>query len=470
MTEEDLFERDLEIVNVGLDQFRQTLEQSGTAVEDVDWNPPDGVHPELNRELTTLLHEGDRINAANETAFERMTEATAVWTDIQTARDAIKGLSGRMLLHAGPPVTWDDMSGPQRGAVMGAAVYEGWAETPEAATELAAAGEIEFAPCHDHQAVGPMAGIISPSMPVAVIKNEVQGNVAYSNLNESRGKVLRFGAYGEEVIEGLHWMESDLAPVLRSALHEVGGLNLKAITARAVQMGDELHNRNVAGTSLLLRQLLPGFVSSDEARERKAEVAEFIADNDIFYLNLSMAAGKAAVDAASGVPWSSMVTTLTRNGTEFGIRISGLEDRWFTAPAPKVDGLYFPEYSEEDASPDIGDSTITETTGLGGFAMAAAPAITDFVGGTPADAQARTLEMYEITLGENPNYTIPALEFRGTPTGIDLLQVIDTGIQPFINTGIAHREPGIGQVGAGLVRAPRDCFIDAAEAFCEEYQ
>jgi len=470
MTGDDLFETDLNVVNIGLDSFRETLEETGTPVADVDWNPPDGVDAALNNQLTALFRDGDRINQANETAFKRLTEAAAVWTDIETAGDAIDDLTNHMLLHAGPPVTWAEMSGPQRGAVMGAAVYEGWADTPEEATDLAAAGEIEFAPCHDHQAIGPMAGIISPSMPVAVVENEVHGNVAYSNLNESRGEVLRFGAYGQEVIEGLHWMESDLAPVLRSALHEVGGINLKAITARAVQMGDELHNRNVAGTSLLLRQLLPGFVSSDQPADQKAEVAEFIADNDIFYLNLSMAAGKAAVDAASGVPWSSMVTALTRNGTEFGIRISGLGDRWFTAPAPKVDGLYFPEYSEADASPDIGDSTITETTGLGGFAMAAAPAITDFVGGTPADAQARTLEMYEITLGENPDYTVPALDFRGTPTGIDLLQVIDTGTQPFINTGIAHREPGVGQIGAGLVWAPRECFLDAARAFCDRYQ
>lgn len=469
MTDDGLFESELNVVNVGLDTFRETLEATGTPVVDVDWNPPDGVDAALNRKLTSLHHEGDRIAEANEEAFERLTEATAVWTDIETAADAIDWLGGRTLLHAGPPVTWADMSGPQRGAVMGAAVYEGWAETPEEATELAAAGEIEFAPCHDHRAVGPMAGVISPSMPVAVVENEVHGNVAYSNLNESRGAVLRFGAYSTEVIEGLRWMESDLAPVLRSALHEVGGVNLKAVTARAVQMGDELHNRNVAGTSLLLRRLLPGFARSDQPPDRKAEVAEFIADNDIFYLNLSMAAGKAAVDAASGIPWATMVTALTRNGTEFGIRVSGLEDAWFTAPAPTVDGLYFPEYDEDDAALDIGDSTITETTGLGGFAMAAAPAITDFVGGTPGDALSRTLEMYEITLGENPNYTIPALEFRGTPTGIDLLKVIDTGVQPFINTGIAHKEPGVGQIGAGLVRAPRECFLEAADAFCEAY-
>lgn len=462
------FDADLGVVNVGLESFADAIEAAGSPVERVEWRPPEGVDDALNRTLTDLYRAGDEIAAANREAFDRMTEATAVWTDVQTAADVIDGLSGHHLLHAGPPVTWEEMSGPQRGAVMGAMVYEGWAETPEEAAETAA-DEVEFSPCHEHRAIGPMAGVISPSMPVAVVENEVHGNTAYANLNESRGAVLRFGAYGDEVVEGLEWMEAELGPVLKSAVQELGGVNLTSLNARAVQMGDELHNRNVGATSLLMRTLLPGMVRSDQPKERKETVAEFIGENDIFYLNLAMAAGKVAADAAAAVERSSVLTAMTRNGTEFGIRVSGLGDEWFTAPAPQVDGLYFPEYSAEDASRDIGDSTIMETIGLGGFAMAAAPAITDFVGGTPQEAMGRTREMYEITVGENPNYTIPALEFRGTPTGIDLLQVIDTGIQPFINTGIAHREPGIGQIGAGLVRAPRTCFLDAAEAYCQRY-
>ncbi len=461
---------DLEVVNVGLDRFSETLAASGTPVADVDWRPPDGVDADLNRALTDVASRGDEIAAANEEAFTRLTDATPVWTDVGTASEEIDGLSGRKLLHAGPPVTWEAMAGPVRGAVMGAAVYEGWADTPEEAAELAAAGDIAFAPCHEHSSVGPMSGVISPSMPVAIVENEVHGNVAYTNLNEGRGKVLRFGAYGEEVVEHLRWMERELAPVLRSAVQEVDGINLKSMTARSLQMGDELHNRNAAGTSLLMRTLLPGLVKSDQPTEATEAVADFLVEADIFYLNLSMAASKAATDAAAGIEASTMVTAMARNGTEFGVRVSGLDGEWFTAPAPAVDGLYFPEYDADDASRDLGDSTIAETAGLGGFAMAAAPAITDFVGGSPQDAIDRTLEMYEITLGENPNYTIPALDFRGTPTGIDVLRVIDTNVSPFINTGIAHKEPGVGQVGAGLVRAPRECFLDAAQRYCERYR
>ncbi|MFB6105164.1 MAG: DUF1116 domain-containing protein [Halobacteriaceae archaeon] len=469
MTDDELFEEDLDVVNVGLDRFRDAIASTGTSVVDVDWSPPPGVDEDLNDALTALAEEGETIAAATQTAFERMTEATPIWTDIGTARDEIPGMDEYTLFHAGPPVTWDRMSGPQRGAVMGAMVYEGWADTPEEAAELAAAGEVEFDPCHDHQSVAPMAGIISPSMPVFIVENETHGNVAYSNLMEGRGEALRFGAYAEDVIERLHWMEEELAPVLQSAVRHVDGVNVKSHIARALQMGDEVHNRNVAATSILLRTLLPGLVASDEPPAVKQRVAEFLEKTNLTFLNAGMAGNKAAADAAAGVEWSSVVTVMTRNGTDFGIRISGLDDEWFTAQAPKVDGLYFPEYSEEDAARDMGDSTIAETAGVGGFAMAAAPAITDFVGGTPQDAVNRTLEMYEITVGENPNYTIPALDFRGTPTGIDMLRVIDSGVRPFINTGIAHKEPGVGQVGAGLVHAPRECFLQAIRSYTDRY-
>lgn len=469
MSNEDLFNEELNVINVGLDRFAEALDATGTSNVDVEWAPPGDIDEELNRRITDLFEHGDRIKEANEDAFERMTDATPIWTDVGTARDEIDSMGEKTLFHAGPPVDWENMSGPQRGAVMGAMVYEGWAETPEEAAEIAAAGEIEFSPCHDNQAIAPMAGIISPSMPVVVVENEVHGNVAYSNLMEGRGEALRFGAYSQDVIDRLEWMEEELAPVIRSALYEVGGINLKSVTARALHMGDELHNRNKAGTAILIREMLPGMVASDEPKDAKVRVAEFLTETDLFFLNMGMAGNKAVADAAAGVRWSSLVTAMTRNGTEFGVRISGLDDQWFTAQAPEVEGLYFPEYDADDAARDMGDSTIAETAGVGGFAMAAAPAITDFVGGTPQDAVNRTLEMYEITVGENPNYTIPALDFRGTPTGVDMFRVIDSGIDPFINTGIAHKDPGVGQVGAGLVRAPHECFTQAVEAFCDEY-
>lgn len=456
------------VVNIGVDRFADVLYRRGIAVGRVAWEPPADVDDELEGQLTDLAAFGDRIRAANETAARRLTDARPVWRDIRPATDAIDALDGRTLLHAGPPVSWGAMSGPQRGAVIGAIQYEGWADTPAAARDLAAEGAVSFEPCHEHAAVGPMAGVISPSMPLAVVENEAAGNVAYSNLNEGLGAVLRFGAYGEDVIEHLHWMEDELAPVLRQALAATDGVDLKLLSATALQMGDEVHNRNVAATALLIRELAPTLAAAREDGST-ADVLSFLKDNEHFFLNLSMAACKAAADAAAAVPWSTVVTALARNGTEFGLRVSGLGDRWFTTGAPTVDGLYFPEYDAEDANPDIGDSSIAETTGVGGFAMAGAPAITQFVGGSPSDALAYTEEMYQITVTENENYTLPPLDFRGTPTGIDLLRVIDTNVQPIINTGIAHKEPGIGQIGAGIGRAPRACFLQAAEAFAEAY-
>jgi hypothetical protein len=309
-----------------------------------------------------------------------------------------------------------------------------------------------------------MAGVISPSMPVAVIEDASGGGVAFCTLNEGLGKVLRYGAFAPEVIDRLRWMESVLAPVLRGALGRRGPVDLRAIIAQALQMGDDGHNRNRAATSLLLRVLGPALVDGEGSAGERADVFRFVDANDHFMLNLVMAAAKVGVDAAAGVPNSSLVTTMARNGTEFGIRLSGTGDAWFTAPAPDVDGLYLGGFTAADANPDIGDSAITETVGLGGFAMAASPAIVGFVGGSAAGAVRRTLAMYEITLAEHPDYRVPMLEFRGTPTGIDAARVVRSGVAPVINTGIAGREPGVGMVGAGIVEAPIACFARAVDA------
>ena len=374
-----------------------------------------------------------------------------------------------MILHAGPPIAWAKMCGPMQGAIVGAIVYEGWAADVEAAEELAASGKIDFAPCHHHGAVGPMAGVISPSMPVWVVANPEQGNRACCNLNEGLGKALRFGANGEEVLARLRWMAEVLAPALGAALEVLGGLELKPLMAQALHMGDEIHNRNVAASCLLLRRLVPALLRTAVAPAEVAAVVDFIAGNDHFFLNLSMAACKAMLDAAHGVAGSSLVTAMARNGVEFGIRLSGTGDAWFTAPAPLVDGLLFPGYTAADAAPDLGDSAITETAGLGGFAMAAAPAIVQFVGGSPQDALANTLAMTHVTLGRNGAFTLPALDFTGTPAGIDARSVVDTGIAPIINTGIAHRAAGIGQIGAGITRAPLACFAKAIVALADQF-
>ena len=410
----------------------------------------------------------EQINEANRRVAERIGSAQPVLIDVKPAVQAVPGMTKTTILHAGPPIEWEKMCGPMKGAVIGALIYEGLVKSTREAEIMAGSGSIVFSPCHHHQAVGPMAGIVSASMPVFVVKNETYGNKAYCTLNEGLGKVLRFGAYSDEVIQRLKWMESVLMPALRLALEQSKGLNLKNITAQALQMGDECHNRNVAGTSLFLQEIIPLLLKTDLPKATISEVFEFISGNQHFYLNLSMASSKATMDAAHGVEYSTIVTAMARNGVEIGIRVSALGDRWFTTPATQVKGLYFPGFSEKDANRDIGDSTISETAGLGGFAMAAAPAIVQFVGGTAADAINYTREMMEITITSNPNYAIPGLNFEGSPTGIDIRKVVETGITPIINTGIAHKKAGIGQIGAGLTRAPLPVFNQALKAMAEK--
>jgi len=455
---QDLFGKPLRVVNVGLRSFAASLEEQGVPVVHVDWRPP--LAPRLQ-----FTREGVDVEAANAEAVARIMQGRPVLVGMGIAREVIPGYHDRLILHAGPPITWERMCGPQRGAVMGALVYEGLAKDEQEAAELAASGEIEFAPCHHYHAVGPMAGIISPSMPVFIVRNETFGNLAYATQNEGLGRVLRYGAYGPDVYERLRWMEEVLYPTLKAAIESIeGGIDLRALISQALHMGDECHNRNRAGTSLFLRAVTPAVIRTCPDRERAAQVFEFIERNDHFFLNLSMPAGKAMLEPAEGIVGSTILTVMARNGTDFGIRMAGEPDRWFVAPAGRVRGLYLPGFTEEDANPDIGDSTITETAGFGGFAMAAAPAIARFVGGTPQDAIEATLEMYEICYAEHEHFTIPALGFRGTPLGIDVRRVAETGILPRLNTGIAHREPGIGMVGAGVLRAPQKCFAEAFEA------
>ncbi len=408
----------------------------------------------------------EKINSANAKALEIILGGQPTLVGIGSAAQDIPGMTKKTILHAGPPVTWDKMCGPVRGAVMGGLMYEGLANTPEEAEALAASGEITFDSCHHHNTVGPMAGIVTYSMPVYKIVNKTHGNYAYCTLNEGLGKVLRFGAYGPEVIEHLKWMETKLAPVLKQALEIHGEIDLKTMIAQVLQMGDEGHNRNKAGTSLFIREIAASIVATDFPKEEQMQVFKFLNSNDHTFLNLTMPACKSTMDPAGNIEHSTIVYTMARNGTEFGIRVSGLGDRWFTAPAEIIDGLYFPGYSEKDANPDVGDSCITETAGIGGFCMAAAPAIVQFVGGTPQDAVNYSKQMYEICEGEGNTYKIPALNFRGSATGIDIRNVIETGIRPVINTGIAHCKPGVGQVGAGIVNPPMKCFEDAFEA-CE---
>ncbi len=459
-----IFQSELKVINIGLRSFKETLDKQNVRAVHVDWRPPLIVD---NTAMAVIRSNAVRIEAANRKALEKILNSKPVITGMGKALEVIPGMKKNLLLHAGPPVNWQSMCGPMRGAVIGALMYEGLAGDVEQAEQIAASGAIEFSPCHEHAAVGPMAGIVSPSMPVFILENVTYGNRAYCTMNEGLGKVLRYGAYGPEVIERLKWMESTLYPSLCRAIEKVGTIDLKNIIAQALQMGDEVHNRNRAATSLLYRTLAPAVLQTSDDKEMAAAVLEFINRNDHFFLNLSMGASKLSLDAARNIRDSSIVVAMARNGTEFGVQLSGTGSEWFTGPSPVPDALYFTGFTREDANPDIGDSSVTETAGLGGFAIASSPAIVQFVGGSTKDAINYTLKMYEITDAENTVYKIPYLNFRGTPTGIDVIKVVGKNILPFIDTGVAHKNAGIGQIGAGVLSAPAEPFMKAFITFAD---
>ena len=408
------------------------------------------------------------IEDANREAIKRMLSGDPVLVDILPAAEAISGLQDRMILHAGPPIEWARMCGPMRGAVTGIAVFEGWAENLQSAAEMAADGAFDFHPNHHFDAVGPMTGMTTLTQPVMVVENRTFGNRSYCTINEGLGKVMRFGGNDEEVLNRLRWLRDEFGPALALALRNLDGLPLKNLVARGLTMGDELHQRNIACSCLTLRALTPALAAASSDNETLSRILQFICGNDQFFLNIGMAMGKAIMDPVRNIEGSSIVTAMCRNGTDFGIRVSGTGDTWFVAPVEMPEGLYFPGFTEADANPDMGDSTIMETIGLGGFAMGASPAVAGFVGAGDASAAGNfTRSMSEITLEENPEWTIPAMDYQGVPTGLDIRLVVESGLAPIINTGIAHKEPGVGQVGAGVVRAPLSCFEQALYAFAE---
>ena len=462
------------VLGVGLKGFTDDLQSQNIPAMAVAWQPPATTDvkvldaAELLSGTASETDTGTRVDKANAEALSRMLSADPVLTEVLPAAELIEDLGKHKILHAGPPVSWENMCGPMRGAVCGAIVLEGWAADLATAEKLAAGGDIEFSPNHHHSAVGPMTGIVTQSMPLMIVENRAFGNRAFCAVNEGLGKVMRFGGNDESVIERLQWLESTLGPLLADALLACDGIGLKNIIARGLSMGDEMHQRNVACTSLIMRELAPTMARVTDP-DTAYEVLKFIAGNDQFFLNVAMAMGKSIMDPVRNIEGSSVVTAMSRNGYEFGIRVSGCGDEWFTAAVEMPRGLYFPGFSEKDANPDMGDSTIVETIGLGGFAMAASPAVAGFVGaGTAADAANYTGRMAEITCGRNPEWTIPGLDFAGVPSGIDVRRVIQSGITPVINTGIAHREPGIGQVGAGIVNAPLACFEQACTALADK--
>jgi len=445
MSTDALLAGPVRVVNVGLEGFARDLAANGAEVVQVDWTPPSFAFDE-------------KTESANGEAMRRILAADPVLADVRRAGELIPPLDAeRLILHAGPPLGWGRMCGPLRGAVCGAIVFEGWADELAAAADLAAGGGVRFAPNHHFGAVGPMTGITTRSMPLLAVENRAFGNRGFCTINEGLGKVMRFGGNDAEVLARLAWLRDEFGPLLGEALRAFP-VQLNPLIARGLAMGDEMHQRNVACTSLVLRTLAPRLAASVKA-------LEFIAGNDQFFLNIAMAMGKSILDPARGIEGSSVVTAMARNGTDFGIRVAGRADEWFTAPVEMPQGLYFPGFSAADANPDLGDSAILESVGLGAFSMAAAPAVAGFVGaGGFADALATTRAMGEITLARHPQWAIPALEFAGAPVGIDARRVVETGIAPAINTGIAHRRAGVGQVGAGVARAPLACFEKALRA------
>ncbi len=451
------------VVNVGADLLADAVADQAVPVTRVDWRPPmTGTEADL-----AAVAADPRRAEANARALAAMLEVTATLVDVAPASELL-GLEPGQFLHAGPPIEWARASGPLRGALMGGAALEGLVTDPEDAVALFEAGtSVSLEPCHHRATVGPMAGVVTPSMWLWVLEDAASGRRTFCSLNEGLGKVLRYGAYGPEVLTRLRWMGDVLGPLLQAAVRATGPVDVTGILTQMLQMGDEAHNRNRAGTLMLLRDLAPAMVTTGVASGDVSEALRFIGGNDHFFLNLAMPACKLALDAARDTPGSTMVVAMARNGTDFGIQVAGTGDEWFTGPAQLADGLFLGDYGPDDANPDIGDSAITETAGIGGFAMATAPAIVRFVGGSVPDALATTRRMHEITLGENPRWSVPVLEFQGTPTGIDVTKVCRTGILPQINTGMAGKVAGVGQVGAGLVTPPAEIFPKALARLAE---
>lgn len=466
-----LFSQDkLNIINVGLKGFGPDAMSQGAVVKQVEWKPVAGGRKDIIEALDKVEPLAEKIKEANETVISRMKAAKPVLVGMDLALNVVPDMTEHTILHAGPPIAWENMCGPMKGAVIGAVLFEGLAADDEEAVKLIESGAIKFDPCHEHKAVGPMAGVLSAHMPVHIVKNETNGDFAYCSINEGLGKVLRFGAYSKEVLDRLAFLRDEFMPVMQKALALTDGIDIKLITAQALQMGDECHNRNKAATSLFYKQISQLILETDCEKAAIQKALSFIAGNDHYFLNLSMPACKLITEAGQNVPYATIVSTMARNGVEFGIKVSGIgTGEWFDYASNYIEGLYFPGYSKEDANPDIGDSAITETTGIGGMSMAGAPAIVQFVGGDVEDAFNTTKRMYGITTDINAAYAIPNMNFKGAPMGIDMLKVIESGVLPVINTGIAHKEAGIGQIGAGIVNPPMECFYQALLAYVKKY-
>lgn len=463
----ELFSQKLKTVNIGLPSFGEDLITQEVENVQVEWQIPAGGNTDLVNALKVI--ENAVVEEANKRTVERVLEGEPVLVGMERAQEVIPGMGPRSIFHSGPPLTWERMCPGVQRAVLGAIIFEGWAKDRESALALVINNEVEFSPNHSHSAVGPMTGIISPSMPVWVVENRKFGNRAYATLNEGRGVTLWYGDFDDSTIERLVWFRDVFGPSLKKALDKQSGtINPFNLVAQGLSMGDDVHVRCQATTALLIKELVPLIAEAGVDSSDIAEMVRFMAKNNTFSLNLAMAAGKAVMDAAHGVPNSTIVTAMTRNGTDFGLRVGGLGDEWFITDAPALeDCLYYTGFSVEDAVADIGDSSIIETAGFGGMTFACAPTIASFVGGGVKDAIALNKQMASITYGKNKNFAIPNMDFAGSPTGLDIRKVVGSGIVPIIDTGVIHKDAGIGQIGAGVAHAPINVFEQAVLAMAK---
>ncbi|WP_199711058.1 YlbE family protein [Tessaracoccus antarcticus] len=467
----DLFSRPLSVISVGAAMFAEDIATQGAPVTHLEWSPPGGGRPDIVAALTTLSQPdiAARIEAANAEALERIIGSQPVLVGFAPALEVVPGMTKTTILHAGPPIEYERMAGAMKGAVTGALVFEGLAADIEEADVVARSGTITFSPCHEHDCVGSMAGVTSASMFMHIVENRPYGNRAFTNLSEQLAKILRMGANDQSVIDRLIWMRDVLGPILREAMISAKEIDLRMMLAQALHMGDEAHNRNNAGTALLIQALTPHILNSSFSTKDQQDVFNFVLSSEYFSGPTWMAASKAALDSAKGIKDSTVVVAMCRNGVDFGIRVAGTGDQWFIGPAQFVEGPLFAGFTVADKGLDIGDSAITETYGIGGFAMACAPAIVPLVGGTVSEAIEYSRSMMQITTATNPNLTIPILGFRGVATGIDVRKVEETGVLPVINTAIAHKEAGIGMIGAGLTHPPLEAFHEATLALAASF-
>jgi hypothetical protein len=458
---------DVVAVNVGLAGFGEAVRTQGGTAVDVDWRPPAGGSAGAVALLARLWGEhGDVVARANAAVVERLEASRPRAVAVVPAREALPVLRDRVLLHSGPPIAWDRVSDPQRRALVAACLLEGWAASRSEGERLLATGDVRLASGNEHGHVGPMTGVCSPSMPVWVVEDAAAGTRACSTLNEGPGRAPWFGVGDDEAVERLRLLRDVVGPAVARVVERVGPVDVFDLAAQALQMGDELHMRSQAATNLLLKQWLPGFAALGGE-----EAARFVAGDHLFFLNLGMAAAKCASLAAAraGERASTVVTLMARNGTDMGLQVAGLPGRWFTAPAaPVQDALLREGHQPRDAALDIGDSAVLECVGLGGMALAAAPATAAFFGGSAGDAIARTRQMGEICAARSQRFTLPALDFAGTPVGIDARLVVDLEITPQITTGVLHASAGAGQIGAGVAHQPVEPFRAALEALDAE--